>query len=934
MTLNGATLLLLFAFNLFFLKNIDNCDVDNVDDSDGTPVVTLGALFPIHVYSPNHSDCGRIQLEDGIQPLEALLFTLQHINDKGILPGFRLAVKPLLDSCDNVVHALEQSLRFIKGFICDESEENQLNCRNGSSTVKYTSGYNGRIVGVIGGQASQVSIQVANLLRIFHIPQISYLSTSTTLSNKEMFSYFYRTVPSDLNQVEAIVGILDHFNWTYVSLVYSNTEYGNKGLEELERLAPKFNICFASLQRINVDRFKPRDYDEVIQNLKDRRKARVVVIFSDKKVARGLMSAVKRQKAVGEFVWIGSDGWSGRHTVVERHEKEIEGTIAVQPMWGNLTGFDRYFQNLRPSNYHSNCSNPWFNEFWEEFFQCRLAEGPDTPFNTNYEECFGNETIAEDSSYRQQTYLHFVRDSAYAFAHALIDMHNETCGPNNKGLCQEMQEILDGCRLKQYLDKVQFQDVNGKMFQFQPNGDGPPRYTILNYQHTEDGYIWKVIGSYMPTANGNPVLTIDDHLMKFFAGSTKIPTSYCSEPCRPGQAKIQQEGDTCCWVCTNCTAYQILSSAGRCDDCPFGTSPDTSLKKCVAFPVEFVEYSNQWAMAAITVAGMGLIVTAGVGIVFWVYSDTPIVKAAGRELSFILLNGIFMSYGLTFIIVAKPSTFVCGATRFCLGFCYTLCYSAIVTKTNRIARIFNSRHKRPRKTRYISPASQVIITIILTSAEVIINAAWLILHPPNAIYIYPSRDETVLICSGSEDTSYLVGLIYPFVLIGFCTVYAFKTRKCPDGFNEARYIAFANYTTTILWLAFMPLFFTSTSSVKRTITLSFSLSLAATVLLVCLFMPKIYKVLFKPEKNTKEGVMNQHRSCPAPFSPTIQINGSFSESGLSKLSQPAASYTCLSNMASDSSISKQTRSLSADAAVSIPSPHTSKSDSLHQDKPF
>jgi hypothetical protein len=32
----------------------------------------------------------------------------------------------------------------------------------------------------------------------------------------------------------------------------------------------------------------------------------------------------------------------------------------------------------------------------------------------------------------------------------------------------------------------------------------------------------------------------------------------------------------------------------------------------------------------------------------------------------------------------------------------------------------------------------------------------------------------------------MVGLFFPFLLIISATLYAFKTRKCPGGFNETR----------------------------------------------------------------------------------------------------------------------------------------------------
>lgn len=45
------------------------------------------------------------------------------------------------------------------------------------------------------------------------------------------------------------------------------------------------------------------------------------------------------------------------------------------------------------------------------------------------------------------------------------------------------------------------------------------------------------------------------------------------------------------------------------------------------------------------------------------HNDTPIVRASGRELSYILLAGIFMCYGVTFALVLKPTNIVCAIQR-------------------------------------------------------------------------------------------------------------------------------------------------------------------------------------------------------------------------------------------------------------------------------
>ncbi|XP_054719019.1 metabotropic glutamate receptor 3-like [Uloborus diversus] len=827
--------------------------------------IMLGALFPIHERNAKY-ECGRLQ-DEGILQLEALLFTVDKINsDNAILPGVKLGVLAL-DSCDSAAYALEQTLDFIKGFVARNNAHNDRQFRCGDGTIPvYRDGSFDRVVGIIGGQSSSVSIQLANLLRLFRVPQVSYQSTSPTLSNKEKYDYFFRTVPSDVNQAYAILEILKVFQWTYVSVVYSDTDYGNKGYEKLRELSPP-DICFSSPQSINVDHFSDVEYDTVIKNLMHKTNARVVVVFADKQVAKNIMDAANRRKAFSRFVWIGSEAWGGRNYVVEGNEHVVEGAIAISPLLKRLPGFDDFFKNLTPENNAQ--KNPWFPEFWEEHFHCKLPDFDQTPYNQKFPKWCSEQKISEVSGDKQtfSEALHFVRDSAYAFAHALSNIHKTKC-KNTPGLCDAMK-TLDGSELKEALGKVHFTDVAGWTFRFLPSGDAPPRYSIINFQKRPSGeYEWRGVGIFVYNEReGKANLELDRGSMRFKDTDRAYPRSFCSAPCRPGQAKLQLEGDTCCWLCTNCSAFQYLPDVYHCRDCPWGTLPSLSKNECEPIPEEYLSYSSPWAIGTMGFAGLGILTTTVVGFVFWIYADTPIIKASGRELSGLLLLGIFMSFSMTFVIVAKPAPCTCGITRFFLGFCYTLCYAAIVTKTNRIARIFNQRRQKPcQKPRCTSPKSQLIITALLVSVEGIINTTWLLYDRPAVAHMYPTREENVLICLGSDTASYLVGLIYPFILIGFCTVYAFKTRKCPDGFNEARYLTFTNYTTCVIWLAFLPLFVLSTSNTIRAVTLSSLLSLSGAVQLACLFMPKVYIALCKPEKNTKESVMchhNRNSSCLA-----------------------------------------------------------------------
>ena len=188
--------------------------------------ITLGGLFPIH--SPDSDGkCTRINGVHGIQRLEAMLYAIKLINDDdNILPGITLGMNAF-DTCENETTALDRTVEeFITYQKCDVKKNEAV--------------IGGRhVVGVVGPLYSSISIQVAHLLRLFEMPQISYDSTSSELSDRSKFKYFLRTAPSDFLQARAIVDVMKYFNWSYVSAVYSDDIYGRKGIEALSSEADK-----------------------------------------------------------------------------------------------------------------------------------------------------------------------------------------------------------------------------------------------------------------------------------------------------------------------------------------------------------------------------------------------------------------------------------------------------------------------------------------------------------------------------------------------------------------------------------------------------------------------------------------------------------------------------------------------------------------------
>ena len=111
------------------------------------------------------------------------------------------------------------------------------------------------------------------------------------------------------------------------------------------------------------------------------------------------------------------------------------------------------------------------------------------------------------------------------------------------------------------------------------------------------------------------------------------------------------------------------------------------------------------------------------------------------------------------------------------------------------------------------PCLQVFITCTMIAVEVGVSAAMLVMEPAAPTRLFPSLDRVVLACN-TTPLGVVAPLAFDFLLIALCTLYAIKTRNVPENFNEAKFIGFAMYTTCVIWIAFVPIYFGSDSKVS------------------------------------------------------------------------------------------------------------------------
>ena len=110
----------------------------------------------------------------------------------------------------------------------------------------------------------------------------------------------------------------------------------------------------------------------------------------------------------------------------------LRGAILVAPDIGDSPGFDDYMRN---QNLLSDPNNPWFREFWQNYFQCNLE------YNAGYiTPCSGKESMANASySFSDRQSVIATINAVYSYAKGLTTMFTDLCGHLDLPPCKEMK---------------------------------------------------------------------------------------------------------------------------------------------------------------------------------------------------------------------------------------------------------------------------------------------------------------------------------------------------------------------------------------------------------------------------------------------------------------------------------------------------------------
>uniref|UniRef100_A0A3Q1FS01 Olfactory receptor C family, j1 n=1 Tax=Acanthochromis polyacanthus TaxID=80966 RepID=A0A3Q1FS01_9TELE len=815
--------------------------------------INIGGIFsfhqnPVTVNPALEVNPGSMQCE-GLDPGElqyafTMMFAIEEINNSSeLLPGVTLGYR-IFDSCPSIPLSIRASLNLMNRY---ESEAS--NCTKLSN-----------VHAVIGETTSTSTIGIARTMGPFHIPVISHSATCACLSNRRDYPSFFRTIPSDIYQSKALAKLVKYFGWTWVGAIRTNSDYGNGGMATFLEAAEREGVCVE--YSLAIYRTDPRKWFLEVVDIIKKSTSKVIVAFADGTDLDILIKELHAQNVTG-LQWVGSEGWiTYRYIASSVNYAVVQGAVGFAALNAHIPGLQEFLANSRPS---TTPGNRGLVELWETVFSCTLTPRPE--IHAPVVACNGKESLwdikTRFTDVSDASLLNNVYKATYAVAHALHMLFNckDGQGPFENNTCADIENVKPW-QVLHYLTLINFTTkINENVF-FDELGDPVARYALVNWQMDETGYIlFETIGYYDASRPEGQQFEMKADVRAIWAGeNVEVPRSVCSESCLPGTRRAFVKGKPiCCFDCITCADGEFSNSTNAviCDKCPPEYKSNGERNNCDMKAIEFLTFRELMGILLVTFSVFGACLAMTIALIFFHYRQTPIVRANNSELSFLLLFSLTLCFLCSLTFIGRPSEWSCMLRHTVFGITFVLCISCVLGKTIVVLMAFRATLPGSNVMKWFGPAQQRLSVLGFTLIQVLICILWLTINPPFPFKnMQHYKEKIIMECALGSPVGFWAVLGYVGLLAMLCFVLAFLARKLPDNFNEAKFITFSMLIFCAVWITFIPAYISSPG--KFTVAVEIFAILASSYgMLFCIFLPKCYIILLKPENNTKKHLMGK-----------------------------------------------------------------------------